>query len=254
MSATVLIVDDDKALNNMIAAALRAEGHQVIQEFRGSSGLRTALREKPDLIVLDAITPDVQGFEVLREVTRRRLRTRVIVYTATVRSTREIVKFLREGACDYVEKGGNLDALINAVERALTLELTLDKYVASPIVNEMMVKVTELERENAELRRVVVRQPWVAFATRALLAILAVIILIVLTQLKVVTVQGRESLLMVGLVFGSLLLPLEKLAPFLVKAVGGWAIVDLNASEPGKRKQSRQPPTTNELAISEMWR
>jgi|SRR5687767_1176717 CheY-like chemotaxis protein len=239
MAANVLIIDDDKALNDLIAEALRGEGYQVAQEYRGSSGLRTALRDKPDLIVLDAVTADVQGFEVLREITRRRLPTRVIVYTGSIRSIHEIVRFLREGACDYVEKGGDPLNVVNAVERALTLELTLDKHVASPIINEMMIKVTELERENVELKRVVSRQPWIAFATRSLLAVLAVAILVVLKQLEVVAVQGRESLVMVALVFGSLLVPLEKLAPFLVRSVGGWTPAGEDADVRVRRRRVR---------------
>lgn len=61
---TVLVIDDDKASLDLIGLILESEGYRVLKSYEGKEGLRLALRERPDLIILDIIMPEVSGFNV----------------------------------------------------------------------------------------------------------------------------------------------------------------------------------------------
>jgi len=245
----ILIIDDDEALNNLIANLLRDEGFTVVQEYRGSSGLRTAIRDQPDLIVLDAVTVDVQGYEVLREIKRRRIPTRIIVYTGSIRTMHEIVKFVREGACDYLEKNGDPIAVVNAVHRALSLEMTLDRHVPSPIVNEMILKVRELEEENLELKRSMAVQQWLHFAMRTAAVIVAALIMIALKYFAVVNVDGQSGLILGVLVFAVLFLPLDRLTKLTISAIGGRPIIEVLTGAPRRGKSKRVTEAKSEQQL-----
>ena len=77
MAATILIVEDEYAVARGIQYSLQQEGYQVAVSRSGEEGLEFALREGPDLVVLDVRLPGIDGFEVLR-----RLRARPIAATA----------------------------------------------------------------------------------------------------------------------------------------------------------------------------
>jgi two-component system response regulator PfeR len=106
----ILIIDDDRDLQKMLAEAFKQDGFTVLQEYGGARGLNTAERENPDVVLLDVMTPELRGSDVLRELRRRRVRTRVVVFTGSVRSVEQIVELVRQGACDYLEKTGDIEA------------------------------------------------------------------------------------------------------------------------------------------------
>src|SRR5688572_33132735 len=64
----VLIVDDDAFLSGIYATKLELEGFQVVSARDGEEGLKAAMREKPDLILLDVLMPKLDGFEVLKRL------------------------------------------------------------------------------------------------------------------------------------------------------------------------------------------
>ncbi len=100
---SILVVDDDQYLANLLERILKEEGYQVTKAYDGNSAL--ALLEKgyrPDLIVLDIIMPGVGGFEVL-DFVRRRYDTPVIVLTAKQDIT-TLKEALAGGADDYIRK------------------------------------------------------------------------------------------------------------------------------------------------------
>ena len=114
---SILIVDDDRDLQKMLGEVFRQEGFVVLHEYGGARALNTAVREQPDLVLLDVMTPELRGIDVLRELRRRRIRTRVVVFTGSVPSVEHIVDFVRLGACDYLEKGGDIETLLVACTR-----------------------------------------------------------------------------------------------------------------------------------------
>lgn len=63
--AKILLVEDDTDLQTIYSSRLEADGHQVITASDGEAGLATALKEAPDLIILDAMMPKIDGFDVL---------------------------------------------------------------------------------------------------------------------------------------------------------------------------------------------
>ncbi|OGH42140.1 MAG: hypothetical protein A3B53_01825 [Candidatus Levybacteria bacterium RIFCSPLOWO2_01_FULL_42_15] len=64
--AKVLLIDDDQALISVFQTALKNEGYQTVVAFDGKSGFERAKSEKPSLILLDQVLPDIQGNEVLK--------------------------------------------------------------------------------------------------------------------------------------------------------------------------------------------
>ncbi|GAA0535572.1 response regulator transcription factor [Paractinoplanes ferrugineus] len=116
--ARLLLIEDDPAIRATLLRALRERGHAVAASPAAMAGLRTALAEKPDLIVLDLGLPDLDGRELLRML---RAVSRVPVIIATARDEEvEMVRLLDAGADDYVVKpftAAQLDARIRAVLR-----------------------------------------------------------------------------------------------------------------------------------------
>ena len=68
MAATILIVEDEYAVARGIQYALQQEGYQVAVSRSGEEGLEFALKEAPDLVILDVRLPGIDGFEVLRRL------------------------------------------------------------------------------------------------------------------------------------------------------------------------------------------
>ncbi len=114
----VLLVEDDDKIRIALTRALGARGHAVSSAHTAMAGLRQAMDERPDVVVLDLGLPDLDGREVLRML---RAVSKVPVIVATARDDEdEIVRVLDAGADDYVIKpygAAQLDARIRAVLR-----------------------------------------------------------------------------------------------------------------------------------------
>jgi len=114
----LLLIEDDPAIRTPLLRALRERGHAVASAPTAMEGLRAALDERPDLVVLDLGLPDVDGRELLRML---RAVSQVPVIVATARDDEsEIVRVLDAGADDYVVKpftAAQLDARVRAVLR-----------------------------------------------------------------------------------------------------------------------------------------
>jgi len=115
---TILLVEDDASLAMGIAHNLRYEGYTVHVAGDGAAGLKTALAERPDLIVLDLMLPRLSGLEVLRTLRAEGLEMQVIILSARSQET-DKVKGLKLGADDYLTKPFALAELLARVESAL---------------------------------------------------------------------------------------------------------------------------------------
>ncbi|SPT58016.1 response regulator transcription factor [Actinomadura madurae] len=98
----ILVVDDDAKIRMLVRAYLEADGFAVKEAADGTGGLRAALEEKPDLVILDVMMPGLDGFEVLRRL-RRRSDVPVILLTARDEEVDRVVGFTA-GGDDYVSK------------------------------------------------------------------------------------------------------------------------------------------------------
>lgn len=118
--ARILIVDDDDLLRALLQYRLSADGHDVLPLEDGSRVLATVEECRPDLIVLDAMMPVMDGFEILRRLKSGPSPdpTPVIMLTALKREA-DIVGALALGAADYLAKPFIPDELSQRIRRVL---------------------------------------------------------------------------------------------------------------------------------------
>ncbi len=114
----VLIVEDDSAIAAGLRLNLRHEGYVVTVEADGEQGLKRALQDVPDLVILDVMLPTMNGFEVLRELRRRGNTAGIIMLTAKGLEEDKVLG-LDLGADDYVQKPFGLSELIARVNAVL---------------------------------------------------------------------------------------------------------------------------------------
>lgn len=115
--ATILVVDDEPNILNIVTAYLRAEGYTVHTVSDGPSGLKTARSLKPDLLILDLMLPGMDGIELLTQL-RRESDVYVILLTAKSEETDKIIG-LSVGADDYLTKPFSPRELVARVKAAL---------------------------------------------------------------------------------------------------------------------------------------
>jgi two-component system OmpR family response regulator len=116
--ARVLVVDDEPYITDLVATALRYEGFQVAVAASGREALATVERFRPELVVLDVMLPDVDGFDVQRRLIERGVPVPVLYLTARD-ATEDKVRGLTIGGDDYVTKPFSLEELIARVRAVL---------------------------------------------------------------------------------------------------------------------------------------
>ncbi len=102
MAKTILVVDDEKRLVSVVEAYLEQEGYHVVKAYNGREALHVARDEKPDLIILDVMMPEMDGLEFMRHH-RKENDTPIILLTAKVESDDRVIG-LELGADDYLTK------------------------------------------------------------------------------------------------------------------------------------------------------
>ena len=107
----VLVVDDEPSIVDAVATALRYEGYDVLTATTGRAGLSTAQNDQPDLIVLDVMLPDIDGFEITRRLRADGLQTPVLFLTARD-ALEDKVQGFSVGADDYVTKPFSLAEIV----------------------------------------------------------------------------------------------------------------------------------------------
>ena len=116
----ILVVEDETDLREVLSYNLSREGFKVSSAGDGGEGVRTALEEKPDLILLDLMLPDVDGLEVCRRVRQDPNigATPIIMVTAKDEET-DVILGLGVGADDYIAKPFSVKELIARVKAVL---------------------------------------------------------------------------------------------------------------------------------------
>jgi two-component system, OmpR family, response regulator len=114
----VLVVDDELNIRELVQIALKFHGCLVTLAPTGADALALAASEKPDLIVLDVMLPDIDGFEVCRRLRADGNETPVIFLTARD-TTSDTVTGLTIGGDDYIAKPFSVDALVARVRAVL---------------------------------------------------------------------------------------------------------------------------------------
>lgn len=105
MAKTILIVEDDKFLRELIAQKLIKEGYKVLEAIDGEEGLKKTQEEKPDLVLLDLILPGIDGFEVLTNIKKDpELGQIVVIILSNLGQREDVERGIKLGAADYMIK------------------------------------------------------------------------------------------------------------------------------------------------------
>jgi len=126
MKKKILIIDDEEQLIKGLTLYLVSEGYDVISALDGREGLKKALRESPDLILLDLILPEKDGLDVCRELRQKNISTPVIMLTAKGEEIDKVVG-LEVGADDYITKPFGVRELLARIKVHLRREKREEK-------------------------------------------------------------------------------------------------------------------------------
>lgn len=118
-SHRILIADDDPLLRALLVHRLAGEGYQVTTVENGSEALAAITEQRPDLVVLDALMPVMDGFEVLRRLKAGGCSDVPVIMLTALKREQDIVGALQLGAADYLVKPFIPDELGQRVKRLL---------------------------------------------------------------------------------------------------------------------------------------
>ncbi len=148
----VLIVDDDPQLRETVTLVLQTQDYQVFAAPTGKDGLSQAANAAPDLIILDVMLPDMEGFEVVREL-RRLSNVPVLMLTGRTEST-DIVSGLDSGADDYLTKPFKPDELLARVRALLRRVPSTDQPISvgdGQVEIDTKMRVVRVRNEQVDL-------------------------------------------------------------------------------------------------------
>jgi DNA-binding response OmpR family regulator len=157
MAKTILVVDDQSNVRTLLREYLAAEGFRVITANDGREALYSARHEKPDLILLDIMMPEMSGYEFIR-AWRKEKETPIILLTARLEESDKVIG-LELGADDYVTKPFGMRELLARIHAVLRRagraasqpevlragEITLDRSSHEVRVSELPVSLTPSE-------------------------------------------------------------------------------------------------------------
>src|SRR5256885_8307681 len=164
----ILVVDDEPDITALVAYHLAKAGYRVITATNGKDALQTARDERPDLVVLDLMLPDISGYDVLTEL-RRRDETREIGILLLTARQKEVdrIRGLTLGADDYLLKPfspAELVLRVGAILRRLRAPavaaggrlsagpILLDRTAHRVTVNGAEVELTRSEEQTSEIQ------------------------------------------------------------------------------------------------------
>ena len=115
MGKTILIVEDEQNIVDILSFNLTREGYDTMEAYDGPTGLQLALEHNPDLILLDLMLPGMSGFDVCREVRQSGSSTPILMLTAREEEADKVLG-LELGADDYITKPFSMRELLARVK------------------------------------------------------------------------------------------------------------------------------------------
>lgn len=117
--ARILVVDDEKPLSHAISIKLKSSGNTVHSAVNGQEALNMIRQDKYDLVLLDIMMPEKNGFEVLQEVSKMK-HSPAVIMTTNLSQDKDREQAICLGAKDYLVKSEvSLEELENCIERML---------------------------------------------------------------------------------------------------------------------------------------
>ncbi|PJF23466.1 MAG: DNA-binding response regulator [Phototrophicales bacterium] len=113
----ILVIDDEEPTVQLIAMLLERRGFEVIKAYRAEEGLRKAYKYQPDLVLLDIMMPDMDGWDVCKRL--REMSDVPIVFLSARGDVKDVVRGLEMGADDYIIKPYDNDELVARVKAHL---------------------------------------------------------------------------------------------------------------------------------------
>ena len=159
MNKKILVVDDEKAIADIVGFNLKNEGYEVISAYDGQEAVNKALTDNPDLIILDVMLPEKDGFQVLKEV-RQQIEVPVIMLTAKEEEEDKVCG-LNLGADDYMTKPFGMQELIARVNANLRRVEYLNSVNDSDyiVVGDLTIDLNKYEvRKNGEVIDLTLRE------------------------------------------------------------------------------------------------
>lgn len=157
----VLVIDDEPAFLEMVQLALSMEGFSVIVAQNPAAGLRAAYQSRPDIILLDVMMPDMDGYEICRRL--REMTDAPIIFVTAKGSPEDVLQGFSLGADDYLTKPFEISELLCRLRVALrratqqhekpahlifiTDSLMLDSNQREVIQGNQVIRLTPLEYE-----------------------------------------------------------------------------------------------------------
>jgi len=130
---TVLIIEDELTVRESLVDLLEIEGFRAIAADNGKTGLRIALKERPDLVLCDISMPELDGFAVLQNLREDPDTGAMPFVFLTARTTKvEFRRGMELGADDYLFKPFTIDELLSAIAARLTKQAALIQQLSTP--------------------------------------------------------------------------------------------------------------------------
>lgn len=117
MAEKILVIDDEEPTVQLISMLLGKRGFETIEAYRAEDGLRKAYRHQPDLVLLDIMMPDMDGWEICKRL--REMSDVPIVFLSARSDVKDVVRGLEMGADDYITKPYENDELVARVRAHL---------------------------------------------------------------------------------------------------------------------------------------
>jgi two-component system, OmpR family, response regulator len=146
----VLVVDDEEHITELLSMALSINGFEVERVATGRGALKAIDEQRPDLVILDVMLPDLNGFDVIKRLRQdERAGSRIPAIFLTARdSTADKIEGLRLGSDDYVTKPFNVEELVERVKAVLRRSSGL-----GPGPNRLEFADLEMDLETREVWR-----------------------------------------------------------------------------------------------------
>jgi len=158
---TILVVDDEPAIRDMISTALDVAGFECLQAENAQQAHAMIIDEQPDLVLLDWMMPGTSGIELIRRLQREELTKNVPVIMLTAKANEDnVVQGLEVGADDYITKPfspralvARINAVLRRAEPALPQEpIEVDKLVFDPISHRVTIDGQSVSMGPTEFR------------------------------------------------------------------------------------------------------
>ncbi len=150
MGKTILIVEDEPNIVDILSFNLMKEGYQTIEAYDGTTGLQLAKEQNPDLILLDVMLPGINGFEICKAIRASGSAVPILMLTAREEETDKVLG-LELGADDYITKPfavRELMARVKANIRRVTMQ-PKEEQTPQPQENQLRLGRVSIDMEGA---------------------------------------------------------------------------------------------------------